>query len=69
MLGINTMLAKAVMSKAIKKILIKQGFDKTEFIMDDFEMRDGDDGQSIIKVSGTFVLSNDELWQWIFKRL
>jgi hypothetical protein len=69
MLGINTMLAKAVMTKAIKKILIKQGFDVTEFIMREFEMHNGDDGQTIIEVNGTFILENDELWQWILKRL
>ena len=69
MLGINTMIAKAVMTKALKKILVKQGFENTEFNMRDFEMHDGNDGQTIIEVSGTFILENEELWQWIAKRL
>ena len=69
MLGLNTIIAKAVMTKAIKKILTKQGFEETEFYMKEFELYDGDEGQSVIDIRGTFIVENDELWRWLGKRL
>lgn len=69
LLGIDSAIARLVMSKAIKKILLKQGFNKTEFSMKDLTVESNEDGWSEVKVEGTFKVRNEELWQWIGKRL